>query len=220
MEFVAPLAAIATIVQTIVFLVVTYRAERRAMNDGAVRVNHPSRRLILFMGILALFSWGAVGFDYYDRHHRPIGNDDQLVLSWGGLGADSFQITINGGLLIDYSKDYKVALIVRIVYADIDQMTDTAIGKGELYTITNNTQVLARIGLSGMKIIPYKTLAVEYDLVLIPNGLSMDQIRTLSDVSQIGGKIIATRGNEAQFAIGPPAASPPSPTLPMSPPGR
>ena len=80
------IGAIATVVQTAVYLIVTYRAERRAMSELRVLGGEarPSRRMFLGMAGLTLVSWIAFGADVAARlgafsTRAPISNNEYTI---------------------------------------------------------------------------------------------------------------------------------------------
>jgi hypothetical protein len=131
-----------TVMQTVVFLWVTYRAERRAMNDAG-RAQTQSRRPVMVMAAFTLVSWSAVGLDYYDRHSFAPPIPDAVVRGWGLALPNGFSITVATSYLTKYKHDHKMALIVQIPDANVDRMADTHIVKSELHTITASRKPLA-----------------------------------------------------------------------------
>jgi hypothetical protein len=61
--WIAVIAAIATVIQTI-YVVLSYYRERVMQPQNNLIPKHPHRNLVL----LVVLAWVAVGFDYYDRH--------------------------------------------------------------------------------------------------------------------------------------------------------
>jgi hypothetical protein len=169
------------------------------------------------MAFLTTLSWVAFGIDYIDRHRSEASNSSEIIEEWGRSG-NSFRVTVNTSSLIDYQEKYKVGLIVIVSYPNIDMMTDTAIGKSELYTITGGDQIISGPKTDDVRAVPGALLRVKYVGVLMPSGFSMDQVRTLSDIRKLGGRIldIAEMGDILR-STNHPVALPPSPTKPVSP---
>ena len=94
-------------------------------------------------------------------------------------------------------------LILEVEYANIDRMTDVGIEKSELFTITGgiiNIGIPVQLPNTRLRLTnppnskpgdQYKR-TVDFNVVIIPNDLSGDQIRSLPDVQRLGGKIIRT----------------------------
>jgi hypothetical protein len=102
-------------------------------------------------------------------------------------------------------------LIIEVPLANIDAMTDVNIEKSGLYTITGDPTVVALPLPSPSHLLspvqPNKkpgdsfSALVAFYLVIIPNDLSAEQVRSLSDVEKLGGKIITTRSTTAEFTV-------------------
>jgi hypothetical protein len=125
-----------------------------------------------------------------------------MVLSWGRApGPFGFQMLVNSKQLLAYRDKYKMIIIINCPEASIDPVTDTAIAKSVLYTITGAITPLTIPmvqKIEHLRVIPptdskgefYVTVA--FYLVIIPSNLSPEQILTLSDVQNLGGKIIGS----------------------------
>ena len=105
-------------------------------------------------------------------------------------------------------------VVIHVPYSNIDKMTDTYIEKSTTFTITGEVAKLAiplpttvsfpHLRLSppaGSKVGDVFNLMLDYTLVLIPNNLSEEQIRSLSDVEILGGKIITTFSTNITLVI-------------------
>jgi hypothetical protein len=132
-----------------------------------------------------------------------------LVKSWGSVGA-AYRMTIDSQPLLNYKRDFKLMLIVNVPYSNIDRMTDDAVEKSAMFTITGDTTTLAIPSYPAPGhlriIIPpnYKVgddvnILVDFNLVVIPNNSPIEQIKSLSDVERLGGKIITTHAANVQF---------------------
>ena len=118
----------------------------------------------------------------------------------------SYIMKVNTKQLLQYSEAYKLAFVIRVQYADRDRMTDTAIEKSGLYTITDSTIILAHPSSYTLRFAINQINPIEYTLILIPSKLTIEQISSLGDVDHIGGRILAT--GLIMFPIGgPPAAT-------------
>jgi hypothetical protein len=151
-----------------------------------------------------------------------IGTPFGVVQAWG-INNDVFYMVIKTSSLATDRKLRRVALILRVPFADIDQMTDTNIKKSQAYTILDGFMTLAVPITNGipLKVFFDRITPIQFNLVELPSMFSPDQIRSLSDVQGLGGKILASPLASAQFKpvspTGSQAACPPSP-MPSAPP--
>jgi hypothetical protein len=92
-------------------------------------------------------------------------------------------------------------------------MTDTSIIKSQTYTIIDEFMTLAVpiLGHDTFKLILNDITPISYYVVEIPFMFSSDDIRSLSDIEKIGGRIIGQVGSGITFR-----SPPPSPVLPPS----
>jgi hypothetical protein len=117
---------------------------------------------------------------------------------------------VNSRKMVGYKSDFKMMMILEIPHADIDARTDPAIEKSVLYTITRDTVLLA-IPAPGLHLHPVPpanskagdTFSVLLDtyLVLIPTNLLAEQIKSLSDVEKLGGKIVTVRASSLDYTV-------------------
>lgn len=92
-------------------------------------------------------------------------------------------------------------------------MTDTDIERGAVYTITGNpiTMAVKLPTANHLRVTsppnskPGDSFEVMMDfmLVIIPNDLSPEQIRSLADVERLGGKIITTSATNVTYIVTP-----------------
>jgi hypothetical protein len=103
-------------------------------------------------------------------------------------------------------------MIIQVPYSDIDRMTDTFIDKSSEFTITGDPIVLAMNLRAPFPLLRLKipdniksgdvfNATTDFNLVIIPKDLSAEQIRSLSDVERLGGKLVATRFSTVQFTV-------------------
>lgn len=208
-------------VQTL-YIGLTYH---RGQGEAVEKTRLAFRRSALVVGILMLLTWAAVGWDYYDRYsHRTLATQP-LVISWGAtpgpdlvtgpngtlMGIPSYTMLINAHPLFEaYGEKHKAMMIVRVPYANVDRMVDTAIEKSAAYTITDSGLAISHPGEGKLKF-PSGSGYVEFNLVVIPQDFAPDQITCLADVQKIGGAIIATT---AQAITGSPFPNAPLPIKP------
>ena len=191
----------------LIFAALDYRSRAAAMQiNQTSQHRHPTLIIALFM----LLTWAAVAFDYVDRHYLSVPQPEDYIQEYGVKGVDnvvSYIIKVNTKQLLQYSEAYKLAFVIRVPYADRDRMTDTAIEKSGLYTITGSTIILAHPSSSILRFAINQVNPIEYTLILLPSKLTIEQISSLGDVEHIGGRILAT--SAIMFPIsGPPAATP------------
>ena len=118
------------------------------------------------------------------------------ITGYGIAGPLGFHVAIDGGAIEKYSNKNKLLLIVRFKYENIDRMSDAAIEKSVLYSIENKPIVMAVKGTIDppkLRFSPNPQVAIEYNAAVIPETYSSENIKSLSDVSRIGGKILDTR---------------------------
>jgi hypothetical protein len=206
MDYIVLGGVVAAVLQ-LLYTAIPYHAARRSMSSDVEPKSNLPRRHFAIMGVLALISWGAIGYDFYDRRSFPPEKSEAVIQEYGLVSPNSFRMVFDGSRLATYARDYKAALIVHVAYMNLDRMTDAAIGKSDLYTITDGFQAIAKTGTEWMRAPAGAPgtfmINVSYYLVVLPNGFTMDQIKNLSDVSHVGGKIIASRGRGDSFDIRP-----------------
>ena len=134
-----------------------------------------------------------------------------VIKGWGHRG-DAMFIVVNSRLLLDYKDHFKMMLIMAVPYPDVHRATDTAIDKSALFTITDseNLDVAVRLPTPphlrlvrppNSKSGDVFDLLVNFNLVIIPSDLLPEQIRSLSDVQRLGGKLITTYSTNVQFMV-------------------
>jgi hypothetical protein len=103
-------------------------------------------------------------------------------------------------------------LVLEVPYANVDKMTDNYIEKSAMFTITGERITLAiKLPTGGhlrasfppnTKVGDTINVPTDFNLVIFPNNLSEEQIRSLSDVERLGGKIITTYSTSLHFIAG------------------
>lgn len=187
-------------------LVVTYLALIRKPGVG--------RTIILCIATpIAILAYGA---DVADRlGWIELSNRESLLLRFGRHN-DTFSEFVNSKSLVDDKDHFHLMLILNVPYPDIDPMTDFYIEKSATYTITGGIITLAvKVSASDhLRVLapPDKKLGDSFDvfvhfyIALIPIGISPEQIRSLSDVELLGGKIILASATNIGFTVGRPNA--------------
>lgn len=182
-------------------LAVTYLAFIRRRGVG--------RSIILFMaGSVAILAYAA---DISDRlGWIRLSPTESVIASWG-IRNGSFYIDVNGETLTRYAADFKMMEILEIPFSFVDSMTDTYIEKSDLFTIINQKTTVGHVigSPSHLRVIGTNlagrtvTVLVNFNLVLIPNNVSAEQIRSLSDVERVGGIIMATLQRDVPITASP-----------------
>jgi hypothetical protein len=141
-----------------------------------------------------------------------------LIQRYGQGPGGALEAIVNSRSLLKYKDHFKMMLIVRVPYPDIDNMTDTAMEKSALYTITGGWTQLAITSIRQLRFRVSQgatgtiSPTVHFLLVIIPNDIAPEQIRTLSDVARVGGKIMDARDMNPEFQTTPtPTPAPASP---------
>jgi hypothetical protein len=176
-------------IMSVIYIAIPFHAARRAVgNSNSPRI---PRKPFFVIGALVLLSWAGFAFDYYDRHSRANEVTCDLIYGWGTSSDGSFYVSVNSSSLMNYANKYGIALIINTTYSNIDNMTDTIIEKSELFTITGNNQSISIPGPHTLRGPAQPGLVnINYCLIALPNNLAISQVRNLSDVSALGGKVI------------------------------
>lgn len=128
---------------------------------------------------------------------------DMLVDSWGVADNGAFYVRVNSDLLLKYQYHFKLMLILEVEYVNLDRITDIGIDKSDPFTITDgiiNIAIPVQFSSTHLRLgnppnskpgDQYKR-TVDFNIVIIPDDLSTEQIRSLSDVQKLGGQIIRT----------------------------
>ena len=185
--------------------------------DGAISQSEHLRRHVprLLKGYVAFLPLGLLfvgGSAFAYQQLRPtdilalpkgaeIGSPFGLVQAWGSNN-DVFYMVVKTDSIETEKKLSKLVLIVRVPFSDIDKMTDTNIKKSQTYTILDGFMTLAVPISNGTpwRVPVDRPTPLEYDLVQLPFLYSADQIRSLSDVEKLGGKILASPGASMTFS--------------------
>jgi hypothetical protein len=162
----------------------TYHGDRAAQmqSDPAKR----PRRPLFIIGTFMLLTWGAVAFDYLTRPEVP----EADMVSYGIDPGNHFHAIVQFRAWENY-KNFKGTLLANTIFANRDRVTDTWLAKSGLYTIDGPILVLAFVGQQGMHVAVNSKNSIEYDFVVLPPEIGPEQIRMLSDVPRLGGKILA-----------------------------
>jgi hypothetical protein len=137
-----------------------------------------------------------------------LSNKGPAVQQFGVRGApetnnNALYVIVNSASLLKYQDKFNMMLIVASMYSNIDMMTDVHIDKSSPFSITGgitNVAIPFDFGTTHLLISQPPNIRpgdkyrvpVALNLVIIPKDLSAEQLRSLSDVQRLGGKIIQT----------------------------
>jgi hypothetical protein len=172
-------------VAQVLYAALTYHQDRRAVVENNP-AKQPRRPLFLIAGFTIL-TWAAVAFDYFTRPDFP----PAQILTYGIDGPQQFHIDVQFRRWEDL-KNERAMLITRVAYADKDRMTDEWIAKSTPYTIEGPQLRLVAITHTEMRFASGALNPVEYNLAVLPSSVRPEQIKSLGDVPQLGGKVLAT----------------------------
>jgi hypothetical protein len=131
-------------------------------------------------------------------------NSANLIMDYGIRGPYTFGAIIDGRFLTKYRQDNNLILIVRFDYSSVDRMSDLFIEKTTTYTIEDNpiaTSVMGRLDPIRLRISPgMESVSVEYNAAIIPKSKAIEDVKSLSDVSRIGGVIVERRLQTIPFS--------------------
>jgi len=164
-----------------------------------------ARTLTLFISLPIAIA--AYSLDIADRlDWINLSNKDTVLQEWGTKGApdgNALYVRVNSAPLLKYKYQFNMMLIIVSMYSNIDMMTDVHIEKSSLFSITGgitNIAIPFDFGTTHLRISQPPNMRpgdkyrvpVALSLVIIPKDLSSEQLRSLSDVQRLGGKIIQT----------------------------
>jgi hypothetical protein len=188
---VAIISTIPGIVQAIYTALAYHRSKGR---PGTPQTRSLIRnRSIWIMGIFPVVAWLAVAYDIYDRHQMPTAC--VVCLKTYGYGGGAIYATVDPSEIQRFADDFKLYLIARTAWPNIDEMTDVVIAKSSSYTITSQEMDMA-IAKPKLNIALGQMNHIGYYLVVLPNDISIDQVLRLADVKKLGGRILAGKGTE------------------------
>jgi hypothetical protein len=153
--------------------------------------------------ILAMLFCGAIAWTPWVIGRSQPESPPQLIGNYGIKGGFSFFMTVDTNPLVKYKKDSNLLMIVRVAYADIDRMADKFIEKSTEFTITGETINMAlhgQIAPPKLRLSPNADTAIEYNLILLPKNARSENIYSLSDVEQQGGRILGVNRQLLPFS--------------------
>ena len=130
----------------------------------------------------------------------------KTIMSWGSTDPNSCVATVDTSKLVPFKKDYKVAVICGLQDPTKDFLDNETITVSNAYNITGAAVAMQTPIREGMKKVMNEavertkaamsqaniTVAVPtwYEVVLLPNEVSVSKIAKLSDVLSLKGKIL------------------------------
>lgn len=144
-------------------------------------------RPMLLMATFTALTWGAVLFDFTHKPAQPPG-----TIADYGVTNSTFYAKAIVPSWSDF-KSYRAMLITRSNFANVDRPSDTYLGKSPLYTVEGPQITLAvSAGDPAMRYIPGPN-DVEFNLVLLPAGVTREDIRTIGDIPRYRGLTVDVR---------------------------
>jgi hypothetical protein len=139
-------------------------------------------------------------FDVADRLGAFATVSQAVVSDYGIRPAAVAFMVVNPKALPKHNGKFNLLLIVRVHFAITDPFRDTGIEKSTLYTISDYPIILS-VKLSEdfvRRVTATNPVTTELNLVMLPISLLPDQVLSLSDVTRLGGQIVARTGFTAQ----------------------
>jgi hypothetical protein len=123
---------------------------------------------------------------------RSSGTVPNVITSYGHFNGNTCVATLDTKRLLIFADDYKVALVCGLTDPAVDKIADDRIALSNFFTIPQNAglDIQVHFGDKMQKAVTQAGLSVWHEAVLIPNGVSWDKIKSLSDVINLRGKII------------------------------
>ena len=189
-------AATAAATVQAVYAMLGYHASRgRPMPS---KLTNQNKKVIVVTTVMSLLCWIGIGYSLYDRRSAKTSECTDYVGAYGIHGPLTFYASVDTANLIEQKDDYRLVLAVRVNYADVDPITDTALEKSSEYTITGDlVRLSTRFAPSqtGLRILEAKSYSLSYYVLLLPNRYTAANVSSLADVERLGGKVI---GRKAQ----------------------
>lgn len=187
-------AATAAATVQAVYAMLSYHASRgRPMPS---KLTSQNKKAIIVTTAMSLICWMGIGYSLYDRRATRTSECMDYVGAYGIHGPLTFYATVETSNLADQKDEYRLVLAVRVNYADIDPITDTALEKSSEYTITGESVRLSTRPSpinSGLRLFEAKHYSLAYYVVLLPHKYTSANISSLADVERLGGRIIGKK---------------------------
>jgi hypothetical protein len=126
---------------------------------------------------------------------RSTGMVPNVVLAWGG-GASQCSVVVDGTKLMSFQSNYKVAFACGFTDPRSEKLKDDRITISNSFEIISGAiQMTSALSSEMVTAIPAlsKQLPVAniwYEALLLPNGIESQNLKNLSDVLKVGGKIV------------------------------
>jgi hypothetical protein len=152
--------------------------------------------VLIATGLLGARAAGLIGREQLssaETANTPSPNSSKVFLQqWGILPPATYQVTIDSSQIIKFKDTFRVILVVRTSFSDVDRMTDEYIETSSLYTIQNSLMILAHASSNKLRFLIDGPTMVEFSVAIIPNGVSEKEITTLNSIDHLGGRIIGS----------------------------
>jgi hypothetical protein len=123
----------------------------------------------------------------------PVPDRSKVFLQlWGVLKPFTYQVTIDASQLGQFKDKYRLILVVRSSFSDVDRMTDEYLETSDLYTIEDSLMTLAHPSSNKLRFLVEGPNVVEYNVAILPDHVSEKEVTTLNSIEHLGGKIIAS----------------------------
>lgn len=113
-----------------------------------------------------------------------------VLVGWGGYPGNCF-VMVNTSELLKFSESYKMYGVCGVVDPLVDGMNDDRITVSSQFNISAGVvEIRATHQIAPLNFMATKNISIWYVIVLLPNNVSISQVRNLSDVQNLGGKVI------------------------------
>jgi len=181
------LGSLASIGQFI-YVALAYHRETKMVSLEGSKPKVPYGRLMLFL----FLTWGAVAFDYYDRHHGYHQQVPQQVFKrWGNDGKEFCYASMNTSRLVNLAEQYELALVCGIEDPTVDILKRTKISVSNLYRIpSDEIFAVVKMRQEMSEALASGRVQVWTAFILLPKGADPAVIHQLTDVESYGGKLV------------------------------
>jgi hypothetical protein len=155
--------------------------------------------LCLVLVATGMFGARAAGLIGEDRPssasivNTPAPDRSKVFLQlWGILKPFTYQVTVDASQLEQFKDKYRLILVVRSSFSDVDRMTDEYLETSDLYTIEESLMTLAHSSSNRLRFLIDGPTVIEYNVAILPDHVSEKEVTTLNSIDHLGGKIIAS----------------------------
>jgi hypothetical protein len=131
--------------------------------------------VLIATGILGARAAGIIG---PESSSVPITNtaapDPSKVFmqGWGILSPATYQVTIDAAQISQYKDSYRILLVVRTSFSDVDRMTDEYLESSIPYTIQSSIMLLTHASSNKLRFLVDGPTMVEYNVAILPKNIS------------------------------------------------